>query len=290
MPACSGFRPGKRAEKTKRSDPPKWYRTFQLPLLGSNQDSPDPESSRPGRHFRQFVGKRPLSEHRCPLPGRSLPARARRNYGKTTALPPFGSAPASPRTRPGCSSGSREKNQLQAKPMVDESGGRLHMPKTATSAPREGSCKAVADPDVAPAGVGPCHAGALGAQGVTNAAAQGTILGADSVRMPEATVLATNTSNGKRWQGVTRGDVASSSSTFRWMVRTASTSTQSASSRRRRPAFFSRWESVSRLTSDSTRPLELPPLLAQRSEFADPLARHQGPRYLDMNSIQAAPT
>jgi hypothetical protein len=79
------------------------------------------------------------------------------------------------------------------------------MPKTPTNAPREGSCKAVADPDVAPAGVGLCHAGALGAQGVTNAAAQGTILGADSVPMPEATVLATNTSNGKRWQGVTPG-------------------------------------------------------------------------------------
>ena len=30
--------------ETKRSDPPKWYRTSELPLLGSNQDSPDPES------------------------------------------------------------------------------------------------------------------------------------------------------------------------------------------------------------------------------------------------------
>jgi hypothetical protein len=55
------------------------------PLLGSNQDSPDPESSRPGRDFGQLVGNRPLSEHRCPLPCRSLPGFARRNYGKTTA-------------------------------------------------------------------------------------------------------------------------------------------------------------------------------------------------------------
>ena len=30
--------------ETKRPDPPTWYRTFELPLLGSNQDSPDPES------------------------------------------------------------------------------------------------------------------------------------------------------------------------------------------------------------------------------------------------------
>lgn len=30
--------------ETKRPDPPKWNRTFKLPLLGSNQDSPDPES------------------------------------------------------------------------------------------------------------------------------------------------------------------------------------------------------------------------------------------------------
>jgi hypothetical protein len=56
-----------------------------LPLLGSNQDSPDPESSRPGKHCGQPVGIRPLPEHRCPLSCRSLPARARRNYGKTTA-------------------------------------------------------------------------------------------------------------------------------------------------------------------------------------------------------------
>ncbi|MDF3052925.1 MAG: hypothetical protein K0S19_1030, partial [Geminicoccaceae bacterium] len=59
--------------------------TCELPLLGSNQDSPDPESYRLGRHFGQLVGKRPLPEHRCPPPGRSLPALARRNYGKTTA-------------------------------------------------------------------------------------------------------------------------------------------------------------------------------------------------------------
>jgi hypothetical protein len=63
---------------------------FGLPLLGSNQDSPDLESSRPGRPFGQLVGNRPLPEHRCPLPCRSLPAHARRNYGKTTAVEPRG--------------------------------------------------------------------------------------------------------------------------------------------------------------------------------------------------------
>src|SRR5215211_5160077 len=68
-------------------------RTSKLPLLGSsrrppevNQDSPDPESSGLGRHFRQLVGNRPLSEHRCPLPCPLLPGLARRNYGKTTAF------------------------------------------------------------------------------------------------------------------------------------------------------------------------------------------------------------
>jgi hypothetical protein len=64
---------------------PNFPTASKLPLLGSNQDSPDLESSRPGRHFGQPVGNRPLSEHRCPLPGRSLPAPARRNYGKTAA-------------------------------------------------------------------------------------------------------------------------------------------------------------------------------------------------------------
>src|SRR5215217_4483906 len=50
-----------------------------------NQDSPDPESSGRGNLSGQLVGNRPLSEHRCPLPCHSLPASARRNYGKTTA-------------------------------------------------------------------------------------------------------------------------------------------------------------------------------------------------------------
>jgi hypothetical protein len=108
--------------------------------------------------------------------------------------------------------------------------------------------------------------------------------------MPEATVLATNTSNGKRWQGVTRADSrfflehVSVDGPYRIDVHAVGFEPAQAT------GAFSRWESGSRLASDSTRPLELPPLLAQRSEFADPLARHQGPRYLDMNSIQAAPT
>ena len=67
---------------------PNFPTASELLLLGSNQDSPDPESAGLGRLFGQRVGKQPLSEHRCPLPGRSLPARARRNYGKTTAVHP----------------------------------------------------------------------------------------------------------------------------------------------------------------------------------------------------------
>jgi hypothetical protein len=62
------------------------FSRWALPLLGSNQDSPDPESSRSARHFRQPVGIQPLSEHRCPDSCRSLPAHARRNYGKTSAV------------------------------------------------------------------------------------------------------------------------------------------------------------------------------------------------------------
>jgi hypothetical protein len=48
--------------ETKRPDPPKWYRTFELPLLGSNQDSPDPEGPlyppqipATCRHLREIV-------------------------------------------------------------------------------------------------------------------------------------------------------------------------------------------------------------------------------------------
>jgi hypothetical protein len=74
-----------RAAIGKAPSPGNPMRRFQLPLLGSNQDSPDPESSGRGNLSGQLVGNRPLPEHRCPLPCRSLPGSARRNYGKTTA-------------------------------------------------------------------------------------------------------------------------------------------------------------------------------------------------------------
>ncbi len=51
-----------------------------------------------------------------------------------------------------------------------------------------------------------CGAERLGAQGVTGAAVQGTVAGADSVPVAEATVLITNTSTGERWQAVTQGN------------------------------------------------------------------------------------
>jgi hypothetical protein len=62
-------------------DCPSWARTRTLLIQ---------RSSRPGRHFGQPVGKQPLSERQCPDSCRSLPARARRNYGKTTAVEPRG--------------------------------------------------------------------------------------------------------------------------------------------------------------------------------------------------------
>ncbi len=46
----------------------------------------------------------------------------------------------------------------------------------------------------------------LGAQGVTGAAVQGTVAGADSAPVPDATVLVTNVATGERWRTVTRGD------------------------------------------------------------------------------------
>ena len=55
-------------------------------------------------------------------------------------------------------------------------------------------------------GIGISPAGGLAAQGVTGAAVQGTIVGADSMPVREATVLATNTSNGERWQAVTQAN------------------------------------------------------------------------------------
>jgi hypothetical protein len=96
-----------------------------LPLLGSNQDSPDPESPGRGRHFGQLVGNRPLSEHRCPLPGRSLPAHARRNYGKTTA--------------PSCSSPPRRTCQITLEstrlPPPSAIENRYHLPTTCPHRP-----------------------------------------------------------------------------------------------------------------------------------------------------------
>jgi Carboxypeptidase regulatory-like domain len=43
----------------------------------------------------------------------------------------------------------------------------------------------------------------LAAQGVTGAALEGRIVGVDSTPLEQAIVLATNTSNGERWQTTT---------------------------------------------------------------------------------------
>jgi hypothetical protein len=53
-------------------------------------------------------------------------------------------------------------------------------------------------------GIGVWNAGRLVAQGVTGAALQGTVTGADSAAVQEATVLVTNISNGERWQTATQ--------------------------------------------------------------------------------------
>ena len=46
----------------------------------------------------------------------------------------------------------------------------------------------------------------LAAQGVTGAAVRGTVFGADSTPIADATVLVTNLATGERWRTVTRGD------------------------------------------------------------------------------------
>ena len=46
----------------------------------------------------------------------------------------------------------------------------------------------------------------LEAQGVTGGAVQGTVVGADTAPVPDATVLATNVATGERWRTVTRSD------------------------------------------------------------------------------------
>jgi hypothetical protein len=46
----------------------------------------------------------------------------------------------------------------------------------------------------------------LVAQGVTGAAVQGTVAGADSAPVPDATVLVTKVATGERWRTATRGD------------------------------------------------------------------------------------
>ena len=61
------------------------FSRWALPLLGSNQDSPDPESSAGATFPDNLFGNRPLSKHRRPLPCRGLPADARRNYGRLGA-------------------------------------------------------------------------------------------------------------------------------------------------------------------------------------------------------------
>src|SRR5213080_2699655 len=58
---------------------------FELPLLGSNQDSPDPEPSRAGLFGGHHVRKWLPAKHRRPQARGAMPGLARRNACKTLA-------------------------------------------------------------------------------------------------------------------------------------------------------------------------------------------------------------
>src|SRR5216117_1426836 len=58
---------------------------FELPLLGSNQDSPDPERRLQGNTNRQFDREWRPDEHRRPVGLTSMPASVRRNACKMLA-------------------------------------------------------------------------------------------------------------------------------------------------------------------------------------------------------------
>jgi len=53
---------------TKGPTPPKWSWALELPLLGSNQDSPDPEARAPSTHLRQVVDLSEQAAGVCRLP------------------------------------------------------------------------------------------------------------------------------------------------------------------------------------------------------------------------------
>ena len=72
---------------------------------------------------------------------------------------------------------------------------------------------------------------ALDAQGVTTAALTGVVTGADSVGLEHVTVAVTNTSNGERWQTLTRAGGATRSTCSLSADRTPSTFTPSATPR-----------------------------------------------------------
>jgi hypothetical protein len=65
-------------QKRKRPDSANALPGLALPLLGSNQDSPDPESLLTDVNQRQFVGLRGRTEHRCRL----SPNRNRQDDGR----------------------------------------------------------------------------------------------------------------------------------------------------------------------------------------------------------------
>src|SRR5881296_2812836 len=79
--------PGKRVQNGRSATPLIVISRFELPLLGSNQDSPDPERRPQGNVHRQIDREWRPDEHRRPVGLTFVPARARRNACKTLARP-----------------------------------------------------------------------------------------------------------------------------------------------------------------------------------------------------------
>jgi len=90
----STWSPGKRLRRTpehtrKREarQAPKSLAGLQLPLLGSNQDSPDPQAVRRGARTGYFAELRAPDEHRCPGRQTKMSGKVGRNYDTSSPTP-----------------------------------------------------------------------------------------------------------------------------------------------------------------------------------------------------------
>src|SRR5881296_3700147 len=85
--------PGKRVQNGRSATPLIVISRFELPLLGSNQDSPDPEPSRAGLFGGHHVRKWLPAKHRRPQAKKVMPGLARRNACKTLARARYSAIP-----------------------------------------------------------------------------------------------------------------------------------------------------------------------------------------------------